>query len=377
MMAVSVISYVDRNTLAILAPTILKETGLSREQYGYIIAAFSLAYMAANPLWGRILDRVGLRRGMTWAVSCWTVASVSHAFAGGLGSFSAARAVLGFGEGATFPGGLRTAVQTLPVRLRGRGVAIAYSGGSLGALLAPLIVTPIFQVWGWRGAFWFTGLLGAAWLAIWAGLSRRQDIRYSKPAGHAISTAPGPTLRDRPLWAFMCSYALCALPFGFVLYNSSLYLAGPLQCTQEFLGKILWIPPMGAEIGYFVWGWLADRYPGSLARLLTICAVLNLAFAAVPLVGSTAGVLLLMFLEMFVAAGFIQLSVAYATSVYSGDHAGLIAGVGAGSWSAVVAVAMPLFGRLFDQHRYAEAFWIVTAVPVAGWAGWLTLRRRD
>jgi len=58
MMAVSVISYVDRNTLAILAPTILRETGLSKEQYGYIIAAFSLAYMVANPLWGRILDRV-------------------------------------------------------------------------------------------------------------------------------------------------------------------------------------------------------------------------------------------------------------------------------------------------------------------------------
>jgi len=97
----------------------------------------------------------------------------------------------------------------------------------------------------------------------------------------------------------------------------------------------------------------------------------------VPLTASTAGVLLLMFLEMFVAAGFIQLSVAYATSVYSGDHAGLIAGVGAGSWSAVLAVAMPLFGRLFDQHHYAQAFWIVTAVPVVGWAGWASLRRRD
>jgi ACS family hexuronate transporter-like MFS transporter len=376
MMAVSVISYLDRNTLAILSPTILKETALSDQQYGYIVAAFSLAYMAANPLWGRILDRAGLRRGMTTAVSCWTLASVSHAFAGGLVSFAAARAVLGFGEGATFPGGLRTAVQTLPTRLRGRGVAIAYSGGSLGAILAPLIVTPIFKLWGWRGAFWFTGAVGAAWLAMWTVLSRREDIRSMKPASHAIAATPGPNLRDRPLWAFMCCYALCALPFGFVLYYSSLYLHGPMQCSQEFLGKILWIPPMGAEIGYFFWGWLADRHPGSLARLITICAVLNLVFAAVPLVTSTAGVLLLMSLEMFVAAGFIQLSVAYATSEYSGDHAGLIAGAGAGSWSAVVAVAMPFFGRLFDQHHYAEAFWIATATPVAGWAAWLGLRRR-
>jgi MFS family permease len=96
MLAVSLISYIDRNTLAILAPTILKDTGLSNREYGFIISAFSIVYMLANPVWGRILDRAGLRRGMTAAVTSWTIASVSHAFA---------RAALGFGEGATFPGG--------------------------------------------------------------------------------------------------------------------------------------------------------------------------------------------------------------------------------------------------------------------------------
>src|SRR5215471_10065845 len=148
MLAVSLISYIDRNTLALLSPTILKETGLSGEQYGFIIAAFSVAYMVANPLWGVILDRAGLRKGMTAAVSCWTLASVAHAFAGGFWSFGAARAVLGFGEGATFPGGLRTVVQTLGPEHRGRGLAVSYSGGSLGAVITPLVVTPIFLGWG-------------------------------------------------------------------------------------------------------------------------------------------------------------------------------------------------------------------------------------
>src|SRR3954447_20987809 len=160
MLAVSLISYIDRNTLAILAPTILRETGLSGEQYGFIISAFSIAYCLANPIWGRVLDRAGLRRGMSVAVGCWTLASVSHAFAGGLWSFAAARAALGFGEGATFPGGLRTVVQTLPKEKAGRGLAVAFSGGSLGAIVAPLIVTPIFQWWGWRAAFVCTGLIG-------------------------------------------------------------------------------------------------------------------------------------------------------------------------------------------------------------------------
>src|SRR5947207_3280593 len=114
MLAVSLISYIDRNTLALLAPTILKETGLSGEQYGFIISAFSVAYMVGNPVWGILLDRFGLRSGMTIAVAFWTVASAAHAFASGLFSFASARALLGFGEGATFPAGLRTAMQSLP-----------------------------------------------------------------------------------------------------------------------------------------------------------------------------------------------------------------------------------------------------------------------
>src|SRR5580698_5766467 len=133
MMLVSTISYIDRNTLALLAPTILRETHLSNEQYGFIISAFSIAYMLANPVWGRILDTIGVRLGMTAAVSLWTVASAAHAFAVGFRSFAWARVVLGFGEGSTFPGALRTVVQTLPEEQRARGTAISYSGGSLGA----------------------------------------------------------------------------------------------------------------------------------------------------------------------------------------------------------------------------------------------------
>ena len=104
MLLVSLISYVDRSTLAILAPTILKETGLNGEQYGFIISAFSVAYMISNPLWGWILDRAGLRRGMTTAVAFWTVASVAHAFAGGFWSFGAARAALGLRRGGDISG---------------------------------------------------------------------------------------------------------------------------------------------------------------------------------------------------------------------------------------------------------------------------------
>src|SRR5258707_2147992 len=166
MLLVSLISYIDRNTLALLAPTILKETGLSGEQYGFIISAFSIAYMVGNPVWGMLLDRFGLRSGMSLAVGFWTIASAAHAFAGGFLSFGFARGLLGFGEGATFPGGLRTVAQTLPVRSRSRGIAVAYSGGSLGAIITPLLVTPIALRFGWSGAFRFTGFVGRFWMLI-------------------------------------------------------------------------------------------------------------------------------------------------------------------------------------------------------------------
>jgi ACS family hexuronate transporter-like MFS transporter len=381
MLLVSLISYIDRTTLALLAPTILRETHLSGEQYGFIISAFSIAYMISNPLWGWILDRAGLRGGMAAAVAWWTAASVAHAFAGGFWSFGAARAALGFGEGATFPGGLRAVVQTLPAGERGRGLAVAYSGGSLGALVTPLIVTPIFLWWGWRGAFWFTGLIGASWLAVWSVVSRRADIR--KNILPADPGAARPRLRDPQIWAFMCAYALGALPLGFVLYGASLYLAHPLGYSQKFIGKVLWIPPLGWEVGYFVWGWISDRALDrglprvkSLGRMLTACTLLNVIFVTVPWLPNIATVLAVLFLAMFVAAGFVVISVAYATHVYSSDHAGLIAGTGAGSWSLMVAIAMPYFGRLFDLHRYAEAFPIAAAVPVLGYLGWRLLSAR-
>jgi len=380
MLLVSLISYIDRTTLALLAPTILKQLNLTGEQYGFIISAFSIAYMVSNPLWGWILDRAGLRKGMTAAVACWTAASVAHAFAGGFWSLSVARAALGFGEGATFPGGLRTVVQTLPPEQRGRGLAVSYSGGSLGAVVTPLVVTPIFLWWGWRGAFWFTGVIGIAWLAIWGWVGQRKDIRDAPVRG--ASTRAKPRWSDAGLWAFMSAYALGALPLGFVLYSASLYLARPLGCSQEFIGKVLWIPPLGWEAGYFVWGWLGDYSMrkgeprvAALRKLLTVCVLLNLPFATIPWMTSVAAVLAAMFLAMFVASGFVVLSVAYATHIYSDDHAGLIAGTGAGSWSLLVALVMPVFGRIFDLHQYAQAFWIAAAVPVAGYAGWLWLSR--
>lgn len=382
MMLVSLISYIDRNTLALLAPTILKETGLSAEQYGYIISAFSFSYMAGNPLWGRALDRVGLRRGMTWAVSIWTVASTAHALARGFWSFGVARAVLGFGEGATFPGGLRTVMQTLPPASRSRGVALAYSGGSLGAVITPILVTPIASNYGWRGAFWFTGLVGLAWLVIWLWISRRDEIGKTAASSGRIESGERIRIGDSRLWSYMAIYAMGGLPLAFVLYGASLYLSRVLHKTQAEIGAVLWIPPVGWELGYFFWGWVTDRFAmhgqsiGRMRLLFAGLAVLSVPLALTTGVHSHIPALLVMAFSMFIGGGFVVAAMAYATAFFPARNAGLIAGFGAGSWSALVALTMPVFGRLFDLGRYDVAFALATAFPVAGTAVWQAMNRR-
>src|SRR5580704_4013372 len=119
-MSCGVLAYIDRQALAVLSPTILADTGLSAAAYAKALSAFSFAYMLGNPLWGSLIDFIGLRMGMFLAVAIWTLASTSHAWVTGLLGFMLARLVLGFGEGAAFPGGLRASIEALPPGLQAR-----------------------------------------------------------------------------------------------------------------------------------------------------------------------------------------------------------------------------------------------------------------
>lgn len=388
MMLVSLVSYIDRNTLAILSPTILAELHLSAAQYGWMVSSFSVAYTLGNPVWGFSIDRVGLRAGMLLAVAIWTLASASHSLVSTFAGFAVARAVLGFGEGATFPGGLRTAAQTLPPSMRARGIAIAYSGGSLGAILTPILVTPVAIAYGWRAAFLATGAAGALWLATWALVSRGLPAAPHEEATHDEARArvrPG----DRRVWAFIVTYALGALPLGFVLYGAPLYLHAALGLSQAELGGLLWLPPVGWEVGYFFWGYVTDRSasPGradrlakggaadsSLPRLMTLLTAMSLPLGLTAMLPGVALPIAAFVLATFTASGFVIVALAYAARAFSVRDSGLVAGLGAGSWSALVAVAMPLFGKLFDAHAYATAFVGAASVPVLGLGAWAAIR---
>jgi MFS transporter, ACS family, hexuronate transporter len=375
MMTCSWLSYIDRQALAVISPMILKDTGLTAQAYGDAVSAFSIAYMIGNPLWGSLLDYVGLRLGMLVAVGIWTVASASHAWMTGLLGFAAARALLGFGEGATFPGGLRTAADSLPLNKQSRGMGISYSGASIGAILAPVMVTPIALRFGWRAAFLATGILGIAWLAVWWFVARAPLL---PPVARKTGKIAWPNIFERRFWLLVVNFGLGGAALGPTLYLSPLYLNKVMGLTQAELGKILWIPAVIWELGYYFWGWVGDRYVRDEprpVRLYLVLTVLALAPAFLTQVDSWIVVLAFFSWAMFIAVGFIVMSLHLGARAYPRDQTGMVAGIGSGAWSAVVAILLPIYGRWFDLQWYGAIFLSLSVIPILGTALWLWIGR--
>jgi MFS family permease len=391
MTLLGLLSYVDRSVLAILSPTILADLHLSATQYGYAILVFSLCYMLSNPIWGLWMDRAGLWITTLIAVLVWSLASGSHGLMIGFAGMCFARGVLGFGEGATFPAGLKTVTETLPAEKRSFGLGIAYSGSSLGAAITPLIITPIAIRWGWRAAFAVTSLFGLAWIGLWLAL-KKSGLYLSPQArfeGEArLEDLPQSSRWSRDLFAAAAAYGLGAAPLAFGLYAAPLYLTRVLHLSQGSLGHLLWLPPAGWEAGYLIFGRLADRRhrpavlrgaplrrPGIIFLLLSV-ASLPIVFApalaeAMFPVASTVG---LFFFEMFIAGGFVVFALSDGMSVLPKRHSAFLAGTCISAWALVTGVLMPGIGYLFDHGNYLLTFWIVACLPALGVALWRVLR---
>jgi MFS transporter, ACS family, hexuronate transporter len=374
-MTCSCLSYIDRQAIAVISPMILKDTGLSAASYSDAISVFSIVYMLANPLWGSLLDYVGLRVGMFTAVGIWSLASASHAWVGGFWGFAAARALLGLGEGATFPGGLRTAVESLPLDRQSRGMGISYSGASLGSIFAPLVITPMALGWGWRAAFLVTGALGVLWITIWWFIARPPLL---PPVVYKRRGIRWPHVLERRFWLLVAGMGLGGAALGPTLYLCPIYLNRVLDLTQAQLGKILWIPAVCWEAGYYFWGWVADRYVRDNprpVRLYVLFTVLALPLALVTKSSSWMVALAFFSWAMFVAVAFIVTSLHLSARAYPRQEAGMVAGIGSGAWSAVVAILLPIYGRWFDHQRYELSFVGLSLIPAVGTLLWWWIGR--
>jgi ACS family hexuronate transporter-like MFS transporter len=161
------INYIDRQVIGILKPFIADDLGWSEADYGYIVTAFQIAYAIGLITTGRILDKLGTRIGYLWAIVVWSFAGMAHAAARGATSFAVARFALGMGESANFPAAVKSVAEWFPKKERAFAAGLFNSGSTVGALIAPVIVSGITLAMGWQWAFIITGLLGFIWVIFW------------------------------------------------------------------------------------------------------------------------------------------------------------------------------------------------------------------
>jgi len=169
------VNYFDRFLMGILAPLLETEIGWTEQQYGYIVAAFQLAYASGTLLMGYVIDRLGTRIGFSIAVTVWSIASMLHAAARSWTGFALARIGLGLSEAGNFPAAIKTVAEWFPKKERAFATGLFNGGSNVGAILAPITIPLIIAAMGsWRWVFILSGFLGFFWLIFWL-------IFYRKP----------------------------------------------------------------------------------------------------------------------------------------------------------------------------------------------------
>src|SRR5947209_10079388 len=168
--ASTVINYIDRQTLSLLAPYLKLEYHWSNTDYANLVIAFRVAYSVGQTVFGRFMDRVGTRRGLSISVTFYSLVSMLTPLARGLGSFAFFRFLLGAGESANWPAATKAVSAWFRKHERGLATALFDSGSSVGGAISPFIVLWIYFRWGWRPAFAVPGCLGLLWLLVWRWL---------------------------------------------------------------------------------------------------------------------------------------------------------------------------------------------------------------
>src|SRR5919112_2705444 len=273
--ASTVINYIDRQTLSNIAPFLKKDYGWTNTDYAYLIISFRVAYSLGQTLCGRLVDKLGTRRGLTVSVIWYSAASILTSLASGFYSFAAFRFMLGLGESANWPAATKAVSEWFPKRERGLATALFDSGSSIGAAVAPYIVLGIYFRWGWRPAFVVPGVLGFLWLAAWRWLYHRpeahprvsaeeremilRDRREDEPEGvERVRPRWGQLLRLPQTWGTISARTLTDPVWFFVTDWFPIYLVAKGIRLEEGLFAF-WIPFVAADLGNFFGGWVSGR----------------------------------------------------------------------------------------------------------------------
>jgi ACS family hexuronate transporter-like MFS transporter len=369
------INYVDRQVLGILAPTLQRELHWTESDYGDIVSWFSFAYAFGFLVAGRIIDWIGVRRGLATAVVAWSIAAVGHAFARTAAGFSIARAMLGVSESAIFPGSIKAVAEWFPQKERALATGIFNAGTNTGAILTPLVVPWIALRWGWQWAFVATGALGLLWLAIWIPLYRNPPLN---PAAFSAPRVPWVSLfGHRQTWAFIVGKLMADPVWWFYLYWLPKFLDAKYGVKLAQVAAPIIVVYLIADVGSVGGGWTSSAlikrgWSVNRARKATMLAM---ALLIVPTtLVSRAPSMWAAVLIVGVAAAAHQ---AWSANVYTlasdmfpTSAVGSVVGIGAFAGAMGGVVFQRVTGRVLQANgsNYAPIFVVCGLAYVTAWA---------
>ena len=394
--ASTVINYIDRQTLSVLAPYLKQQYEWNNQNFAMIVIAFRVAYSVGQTVSGRLIDRIGTRKGLTITVIWYSIAAMLTSLAGGLRSFAFFRFLLGAGESANWPAATKAVAEWFPKRERGWAVALFDSGSSIGGAVAPLLVIGLYKYFGgWRPAFIITGTLGFLWLIAWR-------ILYHPPESHPrISAAeremilrdrielnqiefaeedqqPGQQARWRDLiklpqtWAIIAARTMTDPVWFFITDWFAIYLVSKgINPEQGLLA--FWIPFVAADLGNFFGGgvssWLIQRgWPVIKARkAVVVFGGLGMTLLIPTIFTSSLFALAGLFaVSTFAYASFSTMALVLPSDLYRSQTVATVSGMSGTGAGLGTIISTFLIGYVSDHYSFEPILITASFIPFLG-----------
>lgn len=365
----SALNYLDRLLLPALAPTIMEEFSLSASGFGYVLSAFSIVYACSSPLMGWLIDRIGLRWGAALAVALWSTAGAATGLAVSFPALIACRALLGLAESGGIPASAKAMATYLPARDQALGSALSQLGLTLGSSLAPLLVTWVAPLWGWRATFVIAGLLGFVWIPLWLAVSRGvpplTSVQATRPSTSAM-------FRDARFVSLLGANIVAMTVYSLWTNWTTLFLVRQTGLSQNQVNaRLAWIPPIAATLGGLTGGWLARRLisqgmPPLTARLRAslIGALLALLMALAAVVKQPTLATAAICCGLF---GTLILSVNYYTiplDLFGATRAAFAVSMLTGAFGLMQTLLSPAIGALSEAVGWAPLCFTIALMPL-------------
>lgn len=366
----STLNYLDRLLLNTLAPLIMLQLGFNQTDFGLLISAFSIAYAASSLLTGWFLDRVGVNRGISTAVTWWSAAAVGTGLVRSFGGLVVCRVALGVGESAGVPAvGKLNAIYLKPEE-RAMGAAANQIGLSLGAPIAALFIG-VATSYSWRAPFVITGLFGLLWIPVWLAVNRVIPPQQGAEESRDLKTRginEFSILRDRSLILLVIANVLWMGSYSLWSNWTTLYLTHVHHLTLQQSAHYVWIPFLISNLGGFFGGWMSLRWirrsvepVAARRKAIWVSAFGSLVTLTLPLAPDVRWATAIISMSFFFAlAGSVNLY-AIPIDIYGAARSGLAISALTCAFGILQTVISPIIGYLSDHQLYTQVVWIVTA----------------